>query len=42
MSMKQSRMGTWRGKKIRGRGPAKQKAAAAKLRRSKAAKKRTK
>lgn len=38
MSMKKSRMGHWKGKLIRGRGQAKQKAAAAKIRRQKKAK----
>ena len=36
MSMKKSRMGNWKGKAIRGRGPGKQIAAAAKLRSVKA------
>lgn len=35
MSMKKSRMGSWKGKLVRGRGPKKQQAAAAKLRRRK-------
>lgn len=42
MSMKKSIMGTWRGKLIRGRGPKKQAAAAAKLRRNAATKRKNK
>lgn len=38
MSMKKSDMGFWKGKLQRGRGPMKQKHAAAKLRRKKKAK----
>lgn len=38
MSMKKSRMGTWKGKLQRGRGPMKQKHIAAKIRRKKKAK----
>lgn len=39
MSMKKSRMGHWRGKPLRAKGHKAQKAAAAKLRRTKRAKK---
>lgn len=38
MSMKKGRMGSWKGKLQRGRGPMKQKHAALKLRRRKKAK----